>query len=426
MVDRVHADELSFALADHPRLRPIEVFPIQDRGRRSLVLRDPADPKISPIVVSDGAQDVLMLLDGQRTLPELTNALLLRGMAITPSQLTSFLNRLDESGFLEGPRAEHRLAQRRSDFLAQPIRPATHAGGAYPDGPVELPRLLAAGYLNSDGPGSLPAARDDGAASLRAMIAPHIDLHRGAPTYSWAYKALAEAKPAELYVILGTCHTPVLGHFAATEKAYATPLGPLPADADFIARLGQTWGRSLFAGEFSHAGEHSIEFQAVYLRWLGLSAEDAAPIVPILCDSLHSLVPHGQSPADVALVADFLRALQQTLAEDGRRITLIAAVDLAHVGQRFGDPWAVDRSRQEWVERADREMLDLILNPHAEAYFTQVMRDGDARRICGLTPIYLLTALMQAEQRHGALLRYSQWVDTNQSSSVTFASAIFT
>jgi len=32
---------------------------------------------------------------------------------------------------------------------------------------------------------------------------------------------------------------------------------------------------------------------------------------------------------------------------------------------------------------------------------------------------------MQAEKRRGELLRYTQWVDTDKSSSVTFASAIF-
>jgi predicted class III extradiol MEMO1 family dioxygenase len=53
------------------------------------------------------------------------------------------------------------------------------------------------------------------------------------------------------------------------------------------------------------------------------------------------------------------------------------------------------------------------------------MRDRDARRICGLTPLYILTALMQAEQRRGELLRYQQWVDNDLSSSVTFASAVF-
>lgn len=424
MVD-LETAEPSFPLAEHPRLRPIEIFPIDDRGRHGLVLRDPADPKISPIVVSDGAADVLMLLDGQRSLPELSSALLLRGGSITESQLRSFLGRLDEAGFLEGPRAVHRFEQRRAHFLAQPMRAAIHAGGAYPDDIEQLPHMLAAGYLDSNGPGALPVSRAEEAPPLRAIIAPHVDLHRGAPTYSWAYKALAEAQPAQLYVILGTCHTPVAGHFATTAKSYATPLGAVPADADFIDRLGREWGGDLSAGEFSHAGEHSIEFQAVYLRSLGLAGGSSAPVVPILCDSLHSLVPDGQSPRDVALVADFVQALQRALAQDARRITLIAAVDLAHVGPRFGDTWRVDRLHQESVGRADQEMLDLVLEPDADAYYAQVMRDRDARRICGLTPIYLLTALMQAEERPGKLLRYTQWVDTDQSSSVTFASAAF-
>jgi AmmeMemoRadiSam system protein B len=233
---------------------------------------------------------------------------------------------------------------------------------------------------------------------------------------------LAEAQPADLYVALGTCHTPVRGHFAATAKPYDTPLGAVPTDAAFLERLGRRWGCDLFEGEFSHAAEHSIEFQAVYLRSLGLAGDGAAPLVAILCDSLHSLVPRGRSPCDVALVTDFLGALRETLATDGRRITLIGAVDLAHVGRRFGDPWLVDAARLAQVERDDREMLERVLAPDAEGYYQQVMRDDDARRICGFTPIYLLTALMD---QPGELLRYTQWVDTDGSSSVTFASAVF-
>ena len=70
-------------------------------------------------------------------------------------------------------------------------------------------------------------------------------------------------------------------------------------------------------------------------------------------------------------------------------------------------------------------MLELALAPDAEAFFQHVMRDRDARRICGFTPIYLLSALMQQEDRRGELLRYHQWVDTDRSSSVTFASAVY-
>jgi hypothetical protein len=68
-------------------------------------------------------------------------------------------------------------------------------------------------------------------------------------------------------------------------------------------------------------------------------------------------------------------------------------------------------------------MLDYLLKPDAEGYYQQVMRDRDARRICGFTPLYVLAALMQGTE--GELLKYTQWVDTDQSSSVTFASAVY-
>jgi MEMO1 family protein len=424
MVDTASSNA-SFPLAEHPRLRPIDIIHTQSSGRRVFWLRDTTDPTIQPIAVSDGAIDVLTLLDGSRTLPQLIVALELRGARIQERELRGFLTHLDRAGFLEGPRATHRFDQRKAAFLANPTRPAVHAGGAYPDRIDELPKTLAAAYVHPGGPGALPQARSPDATPLRAIIAPHVDLHRGAPTYSWAYKALAEAQPAELYVILGTCHTPVEGHFAATRKAYDTPLGDVPADDEFLDRLGKHWGNDLFAGEFSHAGEHSIEFQAVYLRSLGLASETAAPIVPILCDSLHSMVPNGKSPCDVPLVASFLEALRLTLAEETRRVTLVAAVDLAHIGLRFGDQWPVDAQHQASVGAADHEMLELLLRPDANAYYAHVMRDRDARRICGFTPMYVLSALMQAEQRRGELLRYTQWVDSDLSSSVTFASAVY-
>lgn len=414
--------ELRFPLAEHPKLRPVEVIPVDDRGQRCLVLRDPADPELKQIVLSGAAGEILMLLyEGKRTIEGISAALQLRGVAMSPGQLRGLFEQLDEAGYLEGPRAEFRFNDRLRRFRAQPTRPAIHAGGAYAGTPDELARMVAAGYRHRDGPHALPGRNAAALTPPRAIIAPHVDLHRGAPTYSWAYKAIADAPPAELYVVLGTCHTGVQGSFAATEKPYDTPLGPVPADPAFLERLGKLCGRDLFAGEFAHANEHSIEFQAVYLRSLGISA----PMAPILCDSLHSLVPDGESPRAVPVVDNLIQALRQAVAEDGRSVTFIAAVDLAHVGRRFGDSWLVDPAQAARVGRADQELLDLVLKPDAEAYYQHVMRDRDARRICGFTPIYLLTALMEAEGRAGELLRYTQWIDTDQSSSVTFAAAIY-
>jgi MEMO1 family protein len=54
-------------------------------------------------------------------------------------------------------------------------------------------------------------------------------------------------------------------------------------------------------------------------------------------------------------------------------------------------------------------------------FYESVARDGDARRICGLSPIY--TFLRALPGARGDLLRYSQWPDPQ--GAVTFCAAAF-
>ncbi len=73
-------------------------------------------------------------------------------------------------------------------------------------------------------------------------------------------------------MILGTSHYgagPEL--FSATRKNYATPFGAVETDGAFVDRLAARYSGDLFADEMLHRGEHSIEFQALFLAYaLGL------------------------------------------------------------------------------------------------------------------------------------------------------------
>ena len=134
-------------------------MPVREGEPRVVVMRDPSDRELAPVVLSDGALEVLSLLDGERSVEAVAAALQLRGAAVPASKIRGFLEQLDQAGYMEGPRARHRLAERRARFQALEVRRAVHAGGAYPDGLDELPRFLAAGYLDPDGPGALPGRR---------------------------------------------------------------------------------------------------------------------------------------------------------------------------------------------------------------------------------------------------------------------------
>ena len=339
-------------VAPRLRLEALDVFPVEDSGRKLFCMRDRTEPRAEPIFVSQGAVMLATLLDGTRTIGQVRAAFALRtGASLQDAEIQQFITTLDKANLLASVRFLEQQEQERQEFLAQLERPAVHAGGAYPGTRTELEPFLQRFYDHVDGPGAAPGPV--GETFVQGLIAPHIDLHRGGATYAWTYKALAESQPAELYVLLGTCHTSMSAPLAMTREAYATPLGPAPLDTDFADRLESLFPGDLYQAELSHRTEHSLEFQAVYLRHLErVGGGGPGKIVPILCGSLHEWVVEGGSPADTAAVADSVAALREALAQTGKRVCLVAGADLAHVGPQFGDRAPITSARLSEVSGA--------------------------------------------------------------------------
>jgi len=65
--------------------------------------------------------------------------------------------------------------------------------------------------------------------------------------------------------------------------------------------------------------------------------------------------------------------------------------------------------------------LEAVAAGDARSFYEAVARDGDSRRICGLSPIYALLRCL--EPSRGRLLKYAQWPDPQ--GTVTFASLAF-
>ncbi|MDP6278354.1 MAG: MEMO1 family protein, partial [Nitrospinota bacterium] len=121
----------------------------------------------------------------------------------------------------------------------------------------------------------------------------------------------------------------------------------------------------------------------------------------------------------------FIAALRETAAEfkaRGRRVCYLASVDLAHVGPQFGDERLVDEAQLRALGEADRASLEAVCRGDAEAFYWSVAADGDARKVCGLAPIY--TMLRVLEGCSGEVLHYSQWPDPD--GTVTFCSVALT
>jgi AmmeMemoRadiSam system protein B len=166
-----------------------------------------------------------------------------------------------------------------------------------------------------------------------------------------------------------------------------------------VAELSGAFGADLTEEELVHRGDHTIEFQVLYLqRFLG----PACRVVPVLCG-----FGYGDALGDAARVERFAAALAGAVARrraGGERVVLIASADLAHVGPRYGDEAPLDPAALEEVERADHEALDAVAAGNARAFLARIAAAQDRYRVCGFAPIY--TTLLAAGARRGRLLAY--------------------
>jgi AmmeMemoRadiSam system protein B len=299
-------------------------------------------------------------------------------------------------------------------FRQADSRPSTLAGRSYPAEPEALQRELSGYFEHPDGPGGTPPSPD--ASRLAGLIVPHIDFERGGPCYAWGYREAEGAAEPDRWLVLGTVHAATTQPFVLTTKHFETPLGAVEADRDFLDGLLPVLGSAYLADEFAHRAEHSIEFQAVFLRHR-TAPERPVRIVPVLCGSLRRYVEEKRSPADAPEVEGFLAALRHALATAGGKTMVVVSADLAHVGPRFGDRDPMTPGRLRELAEEDQALLRLVEAGDAEAFFRAVMQERDRRRICGLPAIY--AALRLLEGARGRLLRYGQWPDA--SGTVSFA-----
>jgi AmmeMemoRadiSam system protein B len=403
-----------------PRLRPVETIVVPDpRHGKVLVLRDTQGVAQGHAVLPPTLIPIVARFTGRLTCAQIAKeASRELGGEVPTSVVEQVAKQLDEGLFLEGETFERALDGVRKQFAALDARPASHAGGAYPGERVELAEYIDQKCMHA-------AGKAKKGARIRALVAPHIDPWRGAVGYGHAYGALAASlehdRDADTFVVLGTSHAPMREPFALCDKAYDTPLGPMPVDDAFVSELAAAAEFDPFADLLNHKREHSIEFQAVFLKHV--LGERKARIVPILA-GLGDEQSSRKDPRKTAAVARFLDALRAGIAKRNGRVVLVAGADMAHVGPRFGDPEAHDDRQRGALEETDRASLELATQHDASGFWEHVAADLEERRVCGLAPIFSLVDVLD-EKARGEVLHYEQNVDPDDGSIVSHASLAF-
>ena len=415
-------------MQDRPRLRPIEAFPVNHEGKPLIYLKDPLN-LAAPLGISPAGYFILAHLDGHHTMIDIQEAYSKQfGNLLMSDELKGFVEMLDQKHYLA---SERFFAYQKSvidEFRRLPTRAPAHMGGGYKEDPVELKAQLDGYFIAPKGPG-LPS-REGKATMPKAIVAPHIDFHRGGPAYAWAYKPLVESEGADLYILLGTSHCGGQTPFVLTPKDFATPLGMVETDKEFVSRLQEKCAEDLFADEYLHRGEHSLEFQVLFLKYAAqrraeLAGQQEKPfkIVPILVTSFHSMVINRTPPEETSSVGTFLRALRELAENESRRVCFVAGVDLAHVGRQFGDRDPITDDFLKWVEAEDQRLVERLAARDAPGFFNEIAKDQDKRRICGFSPLYSLIHLLNGSE--GNNLHYGQAFTPETGSAVTFTSMIF-
>lgn len=406
--------------------RGLDPVPAEDKGRPLFLLRDLDDLCETTLGLSPAGMLLASLLDGRRNAAEVRAEFAkVTGQRLKPEEVLGLAEQLDQALLLETPAVAAKRGAVLRAFRESPTRKAAFAGAGYPASPLELSGLLTGFFKDPKGPGKEPPARPLAPAPL-GLVSPHIDFSRGGPAYAWAYQALAESRPPDLIVALGVAHRSPDSPWALTRKAYETPFGAMALDEGLYKDVSGTLWYDPLADEDVHRQEHSLELQAVWLRHLW---RDKTPRwVPILCSSFERFCP-DTPPSTVATVEKAIAAIGAKLrarAKAGQRVLVLAGVDLAHVGPRFGDAEDVTPEQEKKVEAEDRQSLEHALRLDADAFYLSVVADGDRRRVCGLSALYTSLRLIKAlgGKQQGRLLTYGQAPDP-AGGLVSFASAIF-
>lgn len=403
---------------DTPQIRPIEAVQFEADGQMMVTLVDPLRIARATPTVSLGAFFLITLMDGRHSVLDMQAEFAKRtGMVIEGDRVRGLIRQLDELHFLESDSFRAWVEA----LLSNPVREASHAGSAYAAEGAALRAQLDSYFVGEGGPGTLPSPTCD--VPLRGVMSPHIDFHRGNVAYAHTWHAVARWPLADVYVILGTSHYGLKQPFSVSRRAYATPLGQLPTDGEMLAAIQRGGCGWAFEDEVAHIGEHSIEFQAVMLRYI--AGDRPITAVPILVGGFSSCVREGRSPGDEPKFQQFAGVLLDAAKASGKRVCLVAGVDLAHVGPNFQDPLPVTPAIAAEVERQDREMLSTVERVDPEAFYASIQRDGDKRHVCGFGPIYATLKLLSMDGPvKGTLVRYGQAPAPNDS-IVSFAGVTF-
>ena len=405
-----------------PRLRQgLDFLPSPIADSPGLILRDSFRYSQAVLLIPPAWVPALAFLDGSRTELDIQTYLTRAagGRLVLLEDIRQFVDALRGHGFLDSKEFYQLRDERHEQFRQALEREVMHAGTAYAANAEELSLQLRRDFRIVP-PEVSPLSR-----RLLGVAAPHVSPFGGLASYAAAYRQLGPDLSDKTFVILGTSHYGSPEKFGLTRKAYRTPLGRAEVDVPLVDRLARKAPNAVVLEDYCHAVEHSIEFQVVFLQH---AVAPGIRILPVLCGPLFESFQTGSQPDTNPDVAAFIEALAELAESEGDRLFWVLGVDMAHMGQRYGDRLAVQAgdNRMTEVSTLDHARIDRVCAGDTEGFVRLVQTNQDELKWCGYAPFYTFLRTMGhvGPQVQGRMLQYEQW-NIDAQSVVSFAAMEF-
>lgn len=400
-----------------PQLRDLSPQWVQRQNEVFLHLEDDLGLADTAVQIPQSLTPILLLCDGTRTLESINGGLLLQGISIGEERISNLVEQLDDALLLENGKFAAEKNKAIQKYRNSLNRPMSFAGSIYPAKTADLDLFI----QKSKDQFETSNNSDNYDGSLQGLLSPHIDFARGYATYGELWKeAGGQLHDVEQVVILGTDHTGGLGSITPTLQNYQTPYSEIETDRAGIEILQTAVvGKDIYHEELHHIKEHSIELSLIWLH----NAMEGRPfkLLPILCGSFQKFVMDKKAPDSDESIKNVIESISEYRKK--ARTLVIAAGDLAHVGPEFGDPSAMDELSLADLASKDHMSLATVERGNPDKFFSHSAEESDARKICGLTPIYLMGKILDGCQ--GYSVGYDQCpADEKRASVVSIAGTL--
>jgi len=379
----------SFLKRPIPRLRPLDIKPIRHEGRDFLMFRDPLLLSDLMVMVPQEISGVVAFFDGERDAEGVSAAIAVRfGVRLPAEVIAALAQALDDALMLDNARAEEARQRALAEYRARPFREPALAGTVYPESPEALSNYFSELLNSLDSEKAATIAREE----IVGVLSPHIDYPRGGAVYAETWNSAARSvQEAELAIILGTDHYGGSGEITLTRQNYASPFGTLPTATEIVEEFASAIGsEDAFAHEIRHRGEHSIELAAVWLHYI--RGQKPLPTVPVLIGSFEGYMKNGEPPESDPRIRRFIESLSKAI--QGKRVLVVIAADLVHLGPAFGHE-AVTESQRALIREADKGFLEAMATAHGDGLISEFRKHPYHDTICGLAPLYVASQALR-------------------------------